>query len=260
MYSNGFSWLGCDRDEKSTFGDTGGETFKDVRNDLLCYLNDLSEEQEFIASCNDPSDRIIFVNGSTSGSLSFSATSNKYTFEKFSSTNWNVYDYVEFDIKFKDSTILNLNIFGANKTVPIRDYLTGIPVIGEWVHVKIPTEDLIDYPVTKIEFFVPPAAFNDISQVNIELDNAFYLTADNELQYCAAKETGVFRWIDDLDKDDVPAPTKGLSCEANSETFKWTGNMCCGDDLGNESFYADSDSGCWNSLYVEEGGLVNATY
>ncbi len=259
LFSTEFSWLGCDRDSKGTFGATGGETFSGVRGDLLCYLNDLSDEQEYIASCDDLSNRIVFVDAETSGNLQFSPTTNAYWFEDLSSRNWGIYDYVEFDVKFLDNVLLNMNIVGAEEPIVVKDYLTGIPRMGEWVHVKIPT-DVVTMPVTKVAFFVPPAAFDtEVTQVNIELANTFYLTADNELQYCAPGQQGVFRWITDLDDDNIEG-FEGQSCEANSEAFRWSGTACCGDDLTKDNYYADTVGGCWNSLYLEEGELINATY
>lgn len=260
LYSNGIDWYICDKDNnRGTFSGP----ILDESDGLLCYLNDLDPNQEKIAVCNDLSDRIIKVDGlgTIDSSMTFANSGSKYEWHSLSSSNWPVYDFVEFDIKFVDSDKLNMYINGANQQIRVINYTTGpasYPSFGEWRHVKIPISGLIDKNVTKIIFFIPPAEFGQGSPpVNVEIANYFYLTKNGEKQYCAPGNNTLI-WVDDLDNA-VPVGTDD-ACAAHSESFKWTGSKCCGDDLSKENYYADNVSGCWDSINVQEGELVNATY
>ena len=262
LYSNNIDWLGCDADSnKGTFT---GQTFSGDKNDLLCYLAySKGKKEELIFDCDKPGDRIVKVEGTDGNlaeSMSFTSLTSPYELRGLSFNDWSRYDYLEFDVKYNDNVYLNLNIIGANNIINVRDFLTGPPTVGEWRHVKINLSGLVDRNVTGIKFFVPQASFNNVEAVNVEVANYFYLTKEGAKQYCAASSTtGIYKWITDLDYDQDGSGIGESACEANSQTFKWTGNNCCGDDLSKDNYYADNISGCWDSINVPEGGLVNVT-
>lgn len=192
-------------------------------------------------------------------------------------TNWNIYDYLEFDVLFAGnktptgfagSNKLKIMLNGTDDSRVFENNILQFSTTGsdfnKWHHIKIPLDDLVKRKgVKSIKFFGDPtelAADYDLNpglSLNKEAElMIFYLDrillTSNETMFCStdfgsdftdsygADITKIGEWVNDLDKE-RDACNAVASYEWISNDEKSTDQVhCCGDDqnsTNSESFY-----------------------
>lgn len=160
--------------------------------------------------------------------------------------NLNQYQTLEFDIVANDLRNLKIGFKDitayVSNNLDLSTHLT-FNTTYRWHHVSIPLNTFGSLSNVKSLVIQPIPSTLDGQEVAI--DNVYLTIVGEETYYCS----GYFgEWLSDLDPDGAVsnAPYQ-WACNA-APGFGWTGNKCCGDDLG-ESFN-DIYGGCFKGYPV----------
>lgn len=249
--SSGLEWWACDRD--TNLGNFGGPLISRTTNYKDYYVCYEKEGEELIEECKtSPWSRILKLEGrwtvDPADGLLLPDIQTSYDYAALDPESMGDYDYLEFDVFFENDENINLRV--GTRDFLIKDHLTSSLEFNEWKHVMLPVKNI--GTADKISIRATSPTPGDAS--TLKIDKTFYLTKTGDNQYCALASAALPRWISDLDLDNaIEGP--GQACEDNSKAFTWTGTKCCGEDMN--EYYADNQSGCYNSQSAEEGELVD---
>ena len=217
----------------------------------------------------------------------------------FPITDWNKYQYLEFDIFLSNSNNLNILLSENYDTAkvaagtildrPVLAYSTSGTELNVWHHIRIPlTSAIKSKTIRTVKLYANNNDLKDSIPVNQYIQitgdpnqylmifgfDRLFLSNGTDDHFCAtsfqpyngASEVG--KWVTDLDVDKD-------ACN-NVPSYRWTSQLnsysdglqthCCGDDQGYDSSgvlveetYKDVNGGCWNGIFAQNNTIVPAS-
>lgn len=156
------------------------------------------------------------------------------------------FEYLEGYVYFEDVVLLDVIL--NDQRYALDEFIVGKKAKNTWLHFSIPLHSMDT--LESLSFIMPTQYLNYQKEQKYSyfLDNLYLLDQESK-SFCGKEvvygQATLFKWYED--RDDNKA-----ACEITGNS--WTGNACCGDDLG--EYYTDEFGICWNGDVIPTGSRV----
>ncbi|MCA9477619.1 MAG: DUF4215 domain-containing protein [Nanoarchaeota archaeon] len=183
--------------------------------------------------------------------------------------DWRGFESVEMDVFYNVNEFGSIKFYNGATFLFSADFdrvITNGDAAGTYHHLKIPLAGISSSLLSQVTRITVDTT-NDASSMYLALDRIYLTKGDGTDYYCAGN---VGQWVNNLDGPNDNTGFLDLGSALGSEPYKdacdasnsfgWTGNLCCGDDsqAGEPEYYADTQAGCFEGKKISENTVVSS--